>query len=215
MIPRFQLDVLFRGSCIMFTAIDDDLFRIERDPVERETNGPKDYDMIRDNRTAFTNGSTYEPATYTTNCCQVLRCLASLPGDLTGAPNIGSLSVSWLKNEREILNMPNRYNITSRVYYNTGQNETRIHSDLRLIPFQQSTDTGIYQCMFFDFDSDGEVLTTTPFRLDSRKSDNFTDYIMTYSSMASLLVQFKKQLGWRQCLQLTLFLCLLKSYLLR
>jgi len=164
----------------VFTAIDDDLFRMERDPVERETNGPsstlKDYDMIRDNRTAFTNGSVYEPDTYFTTCCQVLRCLASLPGNLTGAPNIGSLSVSWLKNEVKVINTPNRHNITSSITYNTGQNETRIRSDLRLIPFQQSTDTGIYQCMFFDFDSDREVLTTTPFRLDSRKS---TDYIMT------------------------------------
>ena len=156
----------------MFTAIDDDLFRIERDPVQREINGPKDYDMIHDNRTAFTNGSIYEPDIYFTSCCQVLRCLASLPGDLRGAPNIGLLSVSWLKNEDEIVNVPDRYDLTSVIRYNTGQNETRIRSDLRLIPFQQSTDTGIYQCMFFDFDSDREVLTTTPFRLDSRKSDN-------------------------------------------
>ena len=160
----------------MFTAIDDDSFRMERDPVERETNGPsstlKDYDMIRDNRSAFTNGSVYEPDIYFTSCCQVLRCLASLPGNLTGAPNIGSLSVSWLKNEVKVINTPNRHNITSSISYNTGQNETRIRSDLRLIPFQQYTDTGIYQCMFFDFDSDREVLTTTPFRLDSRKSDN-------------------------------------------
>jgi len=87
----------------VFTAIDDDSFHITRDPVERETNGPsstlKDYDMIRDNRTAFTSGSTYEPDPYFSTCCQVLRCLASVPGDRRGAPNIGSLSVTWLKNE--------------------------------------------------------------------------------------------------------------------
>ena len=175
--------MLLRGSCIVFTAIDDDSFRIERDPVERETNGPsstlKDYDMIRDNRTAFTNESIYEPDIYSVTCCEVLRCIASLPGNHTGAPNIGSLSVSWLKNEGEIMNMPNRYNITSRLYYNSGQDETQICSDLRLIPFQQSTDTGIYQCMFFDFDSDGEVLTTTPFRLDSRKPEIHSDMIFS------------------------------------
>ena len=98
-----------------------------------------------------------------------MRCIASIPGDQTGAANIGAQSVSWLKNEEKIENTPNRYNITLSIRYSSGPDETRIRTDLRLIPFQQSTDTGIYQCMFFDFDNDGEVLTTTPFRLDSRE----------------------------------------------
>ena len=159
---------------LIFEGINDKSFVITRDPTDKETTGIadtlKDYDKIRDNRTAVMNGSIFEPDMYLDDCCTVLRCLASIPGNKIKATNISKLSVSWLKDEQEIVNTPSSYNITSQLVYSSQSNTTQFRTDFRIIPFDQSTDTGVYQCMFFDHDSDGEVLTTKPIRLDSRKS---------------------------------------------
>ena len=168
----------------IFEGINDKSFVITRDPTDKETTGInntlKDYDKIRDNRTAVLNGSIFEPDIYLKNCCTVLRCLASIPGNVTGAVGISNLSVSWLKDELKIVNTPNRYNITSQLDYLSESQKTQFHTDIRIIPFDQSTDTGVYQCMFF---SAGEVLTTKPIRLDSRKS-----YLATSLRLISLLL---------------------------
>ena len=159
---------------LIFEGINDKSFVITRDPTDKETTGIadtlKDYDIIRDNRTAVMNGSIFEPDMYLDDCCTVLRCLASIPGNKIEATNISKLSVSWFKDEQEIVNTPNKYNITSQLVYSSQSNTNQFRTDFRIIPFDQSTDTGVYQCMFFGNDSDGEVLTTKPIRLDSRKS---------------------------------------------
>ena len=96
----------------------------------------------------------------------MFRCQISIPGDQTAAPNIASLSVAWLKDEEEIIHVAGRTEIVNDLRYNTGNNETRYITELRLLPFQ-TTDAGVYQCVYFDFDNDGEVVFSSPFRLDS------------------------------------------------
>ena len=96
----------------------------------------------------------------------MFRCIIAIPGDQTAAPNISSLSVAWLKDGEEIVHVPGRTEIDNDLRYNMGNDETRYITQLQLIPFQ-TTDTGVYQCVYSDFDNDGEVVFSTPFRLDS------------------------------------------------
>ena len=108
----------------------------------------------------------FEPMISQGSCCKVLRCEARIPEDVTA--NTGTQSVTWLRNESVVVNDGLR-ELTKSITYQSSQDETIIRSDLRLTPFLESRDAGVYQCLFFDYDSDGEVLTTIPFRLDSGK----------------------------------------------
>ena len=156
------------------SAIDDGSIYLHRDPVMREiaggdNNAVKTYDSIRDNRTAYTPGLTFEPSIYQAGtCCQVFRCHISIPGDQTGSPDISLLTVAWLRNEEEVLNVTGQTEIENTLRYQSGPNETRYISKLVLTPFQ-TADAGIYQCVYTDFDSDRELVFSTPFRLDSSK----------------------------------------------
>ena len=155
-----------------FTAIDDDSIYLLRNPVNAETVGGdlfgaiKDYDDVRDNRTAFEEGLIFEPGRYDGSCCQVFRCIAAFPGDQTNAPNFNSLSVVWLKNEEEIVHSPGRTEIENTTRYQSGSDSTRLITKLYLIPFEPS-DIGVYQCVYTDFDTDRELVFSAPFRLDS------------------------------------------------
>ena len=157
---------------LTLSVIDDDTISLDRDPVTREivggenTNALKTYDPIRDNRTAYELGLDFEPAVYQYSCCQVLRCFAHVPGDQTEAPDIDLFSLTWLKNEEEIIDTPGRTEITNGLNFISNDHETRYVSRLVLMSFQ-SSDVGIYQCVFSDFDSDRELVFSTPFRLDS------------------------------------------------
>lgn len=160
----------------MPAAISDGEMYILRDPVVYETTTGidgevKDYDRIRDNRTAVQNGSDFEPDQYfNTECCQVLRCIAAVPGDATGAPDLDLATVVWVRDEEELSHQPNRIEIVQLdATYDELLNITRFHTDLRLTPFLQSRDTGVYQCLFFNYGNYREVVTTTPIRLDSGK----------------------------------------------
>ena len=164
--PRLCTSVLFH-----FTAIDDDSIDLVRNPVNFETVGGdfgavKDYDDVRDNRTAFEEGLHFEPDRYDGGCCQVFRCIAFFPGDQTNAPNFNSLSVMWLKNGEEIVHSPGRTEIMNTTRYQSGQDSTRFIFQLHLISFEPS-DIGVYQCVYTDFDTDRELVFSTPFRLDS------------------------------------------------
>lgn len=157
----------------LITAIDDDSISLLRNPVDFEIIGgdfgaTKDYDDIRDNRTSFEEGVTFEPTVFTDLCCQVFRCIAEFPGDQTNAPNIDSLSVVWLKNEEEIVHSPGRTEIENELRYHSGSDSTRYITKLRLIHFEPS-DVGVYQCVYTDFDTDQELVFSSPFRLDSSK----------------------------------------------
>ena len=126
----------------------------------------KFYDSIRDNRTAYELGLTFEPTQYVDSCCQTFRCQATIPGDQTTAANIGSLTVTWLRNEEEIVDTVGRTEIFRDLRYQTGANETRYISHLRLINFEES-DIGVYQCVYSDFDTDQELVYSSPIMLDT------------------------------------------------
>ena len=93
--------------------------------------------------------------------------MVTIPGDQTAAGDINLLSVAWLKNEEEIVHIVNRTEITNDLRYQPGTiDETRYISRLLLMSFQ-TFDVGIYQCVYSDYDSDRELVFSTPFRLDS------------------------------------------------
>ena len=155
---------------MFFSAVvDDDSIRLFRNPVDLETVGLSDtlkfYDTVHDNRSSFTIGDDFEPSQFTDPCCQVLRCIAAIPGDQTQATNISQLTVTWLRNEEEVVNSVQR-EIMNELRYLSEQDETRYVSQLRLLPFQTS-DIGVYQCVYSDFDSDRELVYSTPFSLDT------------------------------------------------
>ena len=159
----------------LFTVVDDDTIRLLRNPVDVEIVGDvsgtflKIYDTIRDNRSSYSLGSNFEPASpnnYTASCCQVFRCIAALPGDQTMAANISLLTVTWLRNEEELDDSDSGIEIVNDLRYQSGPDETRYVSQLRLLPFETS-DIGVYQCVYFDLDTDRELVFSTPFSLDT------------------------------------------------
>ena len=159
------------------SAINDGSIYLLRDPVTREIAGGdndavKTYDSIRDNRTAYTPGLTFEPSIYQDLCCQVFRCIISIPGDQTGSPDISLLTVTWLRNEEEVVNVTGQTEIENTLRYQSGPDETRYISKL-VLPSFQTDDAGIYQCVYTDYDSDRELVFSTPFRLDSSKLPNY------------------------------------------
>ena len=151
-------------------VVDDDSIRLHQNPVDLETiglsNTLKFYDTVRDNRSSFTIGDDFEPSQFAVGCCQVLRCIAAIPGDQTQATNISQLTVTWLRNEEEVVHSAGQTEITIDLRYQPDPNETRYVSQLRLLPFNTS-DIGVYQCVYSDFDSDRELVYSTPFSLDT------------------------------------------------
>ena len=164
---------MFIIALTSFSAIDDGSIFLQRDPVTYEIAGGdndavKTYDSIRDNRTAYTPGLTFDPSIYQSLCCQVFRCVISIPGDQTVSPDISLLSVTWLRNEEEVVHVDGQTEIDNALRYQSGPDETRYISRLVLTQFQ-TADAGIYQCVYTDIDSDIELVFSTPFRLDSSK----------------------------------------------
>ena len=175
---------MFIGVLTSLPAIDDGSISLHRDPVTREIAGGdndavKTYDSIRDNRTAYMPGLNFEPSIYQSLCCQVFRCEISIPGDQTISPNISLLIVTWLRNEKEVVHVDGQTEIDNTLRYQSSPDETRYISELVLTPFQ-TADAGIYQCVFTDFDSDRELVYSTPFRLDSSKLPRIVYDINTY-----------------------------------
>ena len=157
---------------ITLSVIDDDTISLLRDPVTREIVGGdlagtlKTYDTIRDNRTSYELERNFDSSLYQASCCQVFRCIVAIPGDQTAAADIDLLSVAWLRNEEKIDHMTGRTEITKTLRYEPNSATTRYITRLILISFQTS-DVGIYQCVYSDYDSDRELVFSTPFRLDS------------------------------------------------
>ena len=164
---------MFIIALTSLAAIDDGSISLNRDPVTYEIVGGdnyavKSYDSIRDNRTAYTPGLTFEPSIYQDLCCQVFRCIISIPGNQTGSPDISLLTVTWLRNEEEVVHVDGQTEIDNTLRYQSGPDETRYISQLVLLLFQ-TADAGIYQCVYTDFDSYRELVFSSPFRLDSGK----------------------------------------------
>jgi len=106
-----------------------------------------DTDVFRvDNRTAVASGSTV-----------LLEC----DGDHSGLAMLSAPSVVWVRNGEQVV-ADGRITITESVI-SSGQ---RRNSDLQITNFGLS-DAGVYQCIFTDVDSDAEVITTIPLRLDT------------------------------------------------
>ena len=112
-----------------------------------------------DNRTAVPLGSTVDPAG-TADGNKLLRCVAGHMGD-TGPESFSPPSVVWVKNGEQVV-ADSRITINENLTF-SGQ---RLQSDLQISNFSFS-DVGVYQCIFTDVDSDAEVITTTPLRLDT------------------------------------------------
>ena len=109
-----------------------------------------------DNRTAVRLGGTVDQVNADSRT-RVLRCIG---GHVKIAPL--APSVVWVRNGEQVVADGSRIFITENIIAG-GQ---RMQSDLRISNFSLS-DAGVYQCIFTDVDSDREVITTIPLRLDT------------------------------------------------
>jgi len=107
-----------------------------------------------DNRTAVTLGFTVGVSP------PLLQCVGGHEGD-TGLGSFSPPSVVWVRNGEEVI-ADGRITITE----STTSGGRRRTSDLTITNFGLS-DAGVYQCIFTDVDSDSEVITTTPLKLDT------------------------------------------------
>ena len=82
-------------------------------------------------------------------------------GDHSGLGSFSAPSVVWVRNGEQVVD-DNWITITESVLVG-GR---RRASDLQISTFGLS-DAGVYQCVFTDVDSDAEVITTKPLRLDT------------------------------------------------
>ena len=99
-----------------------------------------------DNRTAIILGSTV-----------LLEC----DSERLGLGSFSAPSVVWVRNGEQVV-ADGRITITE----STTSGGERRTSDLQITNFGLS-DAGVYQCIFTDVDSDSEVVTTIPLRLDT------------------------------------------------
>ena len=106
-----------------------------------------------DNRTAVTLGSTVGPP--------LLRCVGGHEGDTNIGSSFSPPSVVWVRNGEQVV-ADGRITMTE----STTSGGRRRNSDLQITNFGLS-DAGVYQCIFTDVDSDAEVITTSPLRLDT------------------------------------------------
>ena len=129
------------------------------DPVATESTFENFQVFQLDNRTAVPLGSTVDPAG-TEDGNKLLRCVAGHVGD-TRPGSFSPPSVVWVKNGEQVV-------ADSRITINesTVFSGCRRASELQISNFSLS-DVGVYQCIFADVDSDTEVITTTPLRLDT------------------------------------------------
>ena len=124
------------------------------DPVSNEGNAFTSFNGFPlDNRTAVPVGSTVDNT--------LLRCVSGHVGD-TGFGAFSPPSVVWVRNGEQVLADGGRIIVTEGTTH-SGQ---RRSSELEISNFGLS-DAGVYQCIFTDVDSDREVITTTPLRLDT------------------------------------------------
>ena len=135
------------------------VLHVTRDPATREAIYEDNMINPLDNRTAVTLGSTVDQVG-TPDFDNVLRCECGHVGDTTNH-NFLPPSVVWVKDGADIIT-DSRITITDSATFI----DQRRASVLRISNFQLS-DVGVYQCIFIDVDSDREVATTTPLRLDT------------------------------------------------
>ena len=113
--------------------------------------------MPKDNRTAVRLGGTVDEVSASVRS-RVLRCTGGHVGSGSSSP---PPSVVWVRNGEQVVD-GSRITITE----STVTGGKRMRSELRISNFSLS-DAGVYQCIFTDVDSDREVITTIPLRLDT------------------------------------------------
>jgi len=121
---------------------------VRTDPVDSDNDA-----FPGDNRTAVTLGSTIG--------LPLLRCVGGHEGDTAFGSSFSPPSVVWVRNGEQVV-ADGRITITESVV-SGGE---RRNSDLQIANFG-FPDAGVYQCIFTDVDSDSEVITTKPLRLDT------------------------------------------------
>jgi len=129
------------------------------DPVANEITFEDENVIPLDNRTAVALGSTINPVG-TEDRDKLLRCVSGHVGDQDSG-GFNPPSVVWVRNGEQVV-PSSRHTITDSTVF-SGQ---RIQSEVQISNFSLS-DAGVYQCIFTDADSDAEVITTTPLRLDT------------------------------------------------
>ena len=132
--------------------------RVETDPVAKET-VTEGFVFPLDNRTAVQLGSTVD-LVGAADSDKLLRCVGGHVGD-AGAGIFSPPSVVWVRNGEQVLT-DSRITFTESVVFGGRRRD----SYLQISNFGPS-DVGVYQCIFTDVDSDSEVITTTPLKLDT------------------------------------------------
>ncbi len=131
---------------------------ISRQPADNEQNSRNTltaFDIIANSRTGV-RVTDVDPAG-TNDANQLMRCVASHVGG-AGAVSTPPTLV-WTRNGEEVVHDGTHISITD-----TLQGD-QLESNLQINSFTDN-DAGIYQCIYTDTDSDAEVATSLPHRLD-------------------------------------------------
>ena len=88
--------------------------------------------------------------------------------DRVGVVNGSTVSNLLVCEVRRPVSIPNIYWVRNGEFAGNGviENVTDFRSTLNILDFTLA-DAGEYQCIFIDTDSDAEIITTRPFRLDT------------------------------------------------
>lgn len=132
------------------------------DPVANEITFENANFIPLDNRTAMPLGSTVDPVG-TADGDMLLRCVGGHVGD-RGLGGFSPPSVVWVRNGEQVVPSSRHVILESTLF-----SDQRMQSKIQISNFSFS-DAGVYQCIFTDVDSDAEVITTTPLRLDTGRS---------------------------------------------
>ena len=154
------LSSLYYYTCIsLHTAFDSGIntLTVVTDPVANEITFENVIPL--DNRTAVPLGSTINPVG-TEDRDKLLRCVSGHVGDQDSG-GFKPPSVVWVRNGEQVVPSSRHTIIDSTVF-----SDQRMQSEVQISNFSLS-DAGVYQCIFTDADSDTEVITTTPLRLDT------------------------------------------------
>ena len=146
---------------VSFVTNDVNAISLTRDPTSREST----YDLFEDDRVSVSVSTQFDPAT-TTALDQIMVAAATL-----GSFRIlETQSIAWVRDgvviaENGVTPADSRYTL---VAVSTDEGETGLwRTALTINPFETSI-AGVYQVIFTDaVIGGGEVLTTTPIRLDT------------------------------------------------
>ena len=123
----------------------DGTLNIEAEPRDREESFENPF-FFRDNRSGVELGSSVDSSLLTCAVKHSSSSASSVP------------TVQWIRNGEVVLDDSNHDIIST--------SGLEFQSSLEITNFALS-DAGVYQCIFIDSDTDAEVITTTPFRLDT------------------------------------------------